>query len=188
MTELMGLTVPEVNGIEEPRSCFTNCQRPVRTDLEAVPEEIDLIVSDRQAECLRQHHLQHANLVGSGGSVGHINILALDATLEIGAENPKPPSKDQRVSKRAIALADGIRRKVKIKSGPAHENHYQQINCCIGNNAGRIRDRPRERQGERIGHAASKPTNRSQWRNLRLILTACQDKPKQRENAPDSIQ
>jgi len=26
--------------------------------------------------------------VGSGGNGGHINILPLDATLEIGAENP----------------------------------------------------------------------------------------------------
>jgi hypothetical protein len=40
--------------------------------------------------------LQHPK-VGSGGSGSHINILPLDATLEIGAENPQPPSKEKGV-------------------------------------------------------------------------------------------
>ena len=52
--------------------------------------------------------LQHANLVSSGGSGSHINILPLDATLEIGAENPQPPSKEKGGSKRSPALAGGI--------------------------------------------------------------------------------
>ena len=40
--------------------------------------------------------------------VPNINILPLDATFEIGAENPQPSSKDKGVSKRSPALANGI--------------------------------------------------------------------------------
>ena len=100
------LTVTEVNGIEslgrfyELRITSQDQWRPCL--------KIDLVVSDRQTQSTVNIILQHANLVGSGGSGGHINILPLDATLEIGAENPQPSSKDKGVSKRSPALADGI--------------------------------------------------------------------------------
>lgn len=47
--------------------------------------KFDLIVSDRQVQSTVNIILHQANLAGSGG--GHINILPLEATLEIGAEN-----------------------------------------------------------------------------------------------------
>ena len=100
------LTVTEVNGTESLGRFY---DQPTTSRDQWKPYlRIDLIVSDRQTESTVNIILQHANLVGSGGGVGHINILTLDATLEIGVKNPKPPSKDHRVSKRAIPLADGI--------------------------------------------------------------------------------
>ena len=51
--------------------------------------EIDLIVPERQTEPAVNIILKHANL----GSGGHINILDLDATLEIGAQNSASSSK-----------------------------------------------------------------------------------------------
>jgi nitrogen regulatory protein PII len=111
------LTVTEVNGIESLGRFY---ELPTTNRDQWKPcLRIDLIVSDRQAESTVNIILQHANLVGSGGGGGHINILTLDATLEIGAENPKPSSKDQGVSKRATALADGITQEgLRSESGP----------------------------------------------------------------------
>jgi len=100
------LTVTEVNGIESLGRFYE--LRTASQDQWKPCLKIDLIVSDRQAQSTVNIILQHANLVGSGGSGGHINILPLDATLEIGAENPQPPSKDKGVSKRSPALAGGI--------------------------------------------------------------------------------
>ena len=91
------LTVTEVSGIEKLGRFY---------ELQTASEDrwkpclkIDLIVSDRQTQSAVNIILRHANLVGSGGSSGHINILPLDATLEIGTENPQPPSNPQKLRK-----------------------------------------------------------------------------------------
>ena len=100
------LTVTEVNGIEilgRFYELLTNGQDRWKPCL-----RLDLIVSDRQAQSTVNVILQHANLSGSGGSGGHINILPLDATLEIGTETPEPSSKDKGVSKRSPALTGRI--------------------------------------------------------------------------------
>ena len=100
------LTVTEVNGIESLGRFYelrTNGQDQWKPCL-----RLDLIVSDRQAQSTVNVILQHANLAASGGSGGHINILPLDATLEIGTETPEPSSKDKGVSKRSPALTSRI--------------------------------------------------------------------------------
>ena len=100
------LTVTEVNGIESLGRFYelrTNGQDQWKPCL-----RLDLIVSDRQTQSAVNVILQHANLAGSGGSGGHINILPVDATLEIGAENPEPSFKDKGVSKRSPALTGRI--------------------------------------------------------------------------------
>jgi nitrogen regulatory protein PII len=81
------LTVTEVNGIEKLGRFY---------ELQTVSEDpwkpclrIDLIVSDRQLQSAVNIILRHANLTESGGAGGHINILPLDATLEIGTEHPQ---------------------------------------------------------------------------------------------------
>jgi nitrogen regulatory protein PII len=91
------LTVTEVNGIEKLGRFY---------ELQTASEDpwkpcvrVDLIVSDRQTQSAVNIILRHANLVGSGGSSGHINILPLDATLEIGTENPPPPCSPQKSHK-----------------------------------------------------------------------------------------
>jgi nitrogen regulatory protein PII len=91
------LTVTEVNGIEKLGRFY---------ELQTASEDpwkpcvrVDLIVSDRQTQSAVNIILRHANLVGSGGSSGHINILPLDATLEIGTENPPPPCSPQKSRK-----------------------------------------------------------------------------------------
>ena len=88
------LTVAEVNGIESLGRFYE--LRTTSQDQWKPCLKIDLVVSDRQAQVTVNVILQHANLVGSGGSSGHINILPLDATLEIGTENPQPPSNPQK--------------------------------------------------------------------------------------------
>ena len=100
------LTVTEVNGIESLGRFYelrTNGQDQWKPCL-----RLDLIVSDRQTQSTVNVILQHANLTGSGCSGGHINILPLDATLEIGTETPEPSSKDKGVSKRSAALTGRI--------------------------------------------------------------------------------
>jgi nitrogen regulatory protein PII len=81
------LTVAEVNGIESLGRFYE--LRTTSQDHWKPCLKIDLVVSDRQAQITVNIILRHANLVGSGGSGGHINILPLDATLEIGTENPR---------------------------------------------------------------------------------------------------
>src|SRR5215469_2958819 len=91
------LTVTEVSGIEKLGRFYelqTASEDPWKPCL-----KIDLIVSDRQTQSAVNIILRHANLVGSGGSSGHINILPLDATLEIGAENPPSPCSPQKAHK-----------------------------------------------------------------------------------------
>jgi nitrogen regulatory protein PII len=82
------LTVTEVNGIESLGRLYE--LRMTSQDQWKPCLKIDLVVSDRQAQVTVNIILRHANLVGSGGSGGHINVLPLDATLEIGTENPQP--------------------------------------------------------------------------------------------------
>jgi nitrogen regulatory protein PII len=82
------LTVTEVNGIESLSRFYE--LRMTRQDQWKPCLKIDLVVSDRQAQVTVNIILRHANLVGSGGSGGHINVLPLDATLVIGTENPQP--------------------------------------------------------------------------------------------------
>ena len=111
------LTVTEVKGIENLGRFY---------ELQATSQEqwkpclkIDLIVSDRQTQSAVNTILQHANLMGSGGSGGHINILPLDATLEIGPEKLQPPSKAKGVSKGSTALAVVIKPEPsRSESGP----------------------------------------------------------------------
>jgi nitrogen regulatory protein PII len=84
------LTVTEVNGIENLGRFYelrTNGQDQSKPCL-----KLDLIVSDRQAQSTVNVILQHANRAGDSG--GYINILPLDATLEIGTETPPLPSQD----------------------------------------------------------------------------------------------
>src|SRR5271166_3708177 len=100
------LTVTEVNGIENLGRFYE--LRATSEDQWKPCLKIDLIVSDRQTQSTVNIILQHANLMGSGGSAGHINILPLDATLEIGTETPEPSSKDKGVSKRSPALTGRI--------------------------------------------------------------------------------
>jgi nitrogen regulatory protein PII len=100
------LTVTEVNSIESLGRFYE--LRTTSQDQWKPCLKIDLIVSDRQTQSTVNIILQHANLASSGGSSGYINILPLDATLEIGAENPQPSSKDKGVAKRSPALAGAI--------------------------------------------------------------------------------
>ena len=100
------LTVTEVNGIENLARFYE--LRATSQDEWKPCLKIDLIVSDRQTQSTVNIILQHANLMGSGGSGGHINILPLDATLEIGPEKLQPRPKVKGVSKGSTALAVGI--------------------------------------------------------------------------------
>jgi nitrogen regulatory protein PII len=100
------LTVTEVNSIESLGRFYE--LRTTNQDQWKPCLKVDLIVSDRQTQSTVNIILQHANLASLGGSSGYINILPLDATLEIGAENPQPSPKDKGVSKRSPALAGAI--------------------------------------------------------------------------------
>jgi nitrogen regulatory protein PII len=102
------LTVTEVNGIESLGRFYE--LRTTSQDQWKPCLKVDLIVSDRQTQSTVNIILQHANLVGSGGSGGHINVLPLDATLEIGSESPQAilaqstptPGQQRRVQSRTI--------------------------------------------------------------------------------------
>jgi len=87
------LTVTEVSGLENLGRFYqheTPAENPWKPCL-----RIDLIVSDRQTESAINIILRQANLVGGRATGGHINILSLDATLEISTEEPRQPSKDK---------------------------------------------------------------------------------------------
>ena len=78
------LTVTEVCGLDTLGRFYqleTTAENPWKPCL-----RIDLVVSERQTESAVHIILREANLAGGRGSGGHINILSLDATLEISAE------------------------------------------------------------------------------------------------------
>jgi nitrogen regulatory protein PII len=87
------LTVTQVSGLDNLGRFFqyeTTGENPWKPFF-----RIDLIVSDRQTESAVNIILRQANLPGEQGTGGHINILSLDATLEIGTEEHCQPSKEK---------------------------------------------------------------------------------------------
>ena len=85
------LTVTEASGLENLGRFYQHqptAENPWRPCL-----RIDLIVSDRQTESTVNIILRQANL--AGGTTGHINILSLDATLEISTEELDQRSKEK---------------------------------------------------------------------------------------------
>jgi nitrogen regulatory protein PII len=96
------LTLTEVSGLENLGRFYENeitAENPWKPCL-----RIDLIVSDRQAESAVNIILRQANLAGGRGTSGHINILSLDATLEISTEELCQPSKECRGSEECLFL------------------------------------------------------------------------------------
>jgi nitrogen regulatory protein PII len=99
------LTVTEVSGLEDLGRFYqigTTGQSPWKPCL-----RIDLIVSDRQTQATVNIILQQAKLAGQAGTGGHINILSLDATLQINAEELQQPSQENKEPKRATTVANG---------------------------------------------------------------------------------
>jgi nitrogen regulatory protein PII len=104
------LTVTEVSGLENLGRFYQHeptAENPWRPCL-----RIDLIVSDRQTESTVNIILRQANLAGGPGTTGHINVLSLDATLEISTEElgqrPKEksgPPRRERAPNRALRPA-----------------------------------------------------------------------------------
>ena len=104
------LTVTEVSGLENLGRFYQHeptAENPWKPCL-----RIDLIVSDRQTESAVNIILRQANLAGGRGTGGHINILSLDATLEISSEElgqrPKEksgPPRRERAPNRALRPA-----------------------------------------------------------------------------------
>jgi nitrogen regulatory protein PII len=87
------LTVTEVSGLENFGRFYqheTTAENPWKPCL-----RIDLIVSDRQTESAVNIILRQANLAGRRGTAGYINILSLDATLEISTEKLRQPFKEK---------------------------------------------------------------------------------------------
>ena len=92
------LTVTEVSGLENLGRFYQHeatAQNPWKPCL-----RIDLIVSDRQTESAVNIILRQANLAGGRGTGGHINILSLDATLEISTEEPSQSSEEKDEARR----------------------------------------------------------------------------------------
>jgi nitrogen regulatory protein PII len=102
------LTVTEVSGLENLGRFYqheTTAENPWKPCL-----RIDLIVSDRQTESAVNIILRQANLAGGRGTGGHINILSLDATLEISTEELRQPSKEKNgPSRRERVPTRGVR-------------------------------------------------------------------------------
>ena len=87
------LTLTEVSGLENLGRFYQHeptAENPWKPCL-----RIDLIVSDRQTESAVNIILRQANLAGGRGTGGHINILSLDATLEISTEELCQPAKER---------------------------------------------------------------------------------------------
>jgi nitrogen regulatory protein PII len=88
------ITVAEVSALENLGRFYqiqTSRQNPWKPCL-----RVDLIVSDRKTESAVNIILQHANLAGQHATGGHINILSLDATLEIDAQKHPQLSTDSK--------------------------------------------------------------------------------------------
>ena len=100
------LTVMEVNSIESLGRFYE--LRTTSQDQWKPCLKVDLIVSDRQTQSTVNIILQHANLASRPGAGGHINILSLDATLEINAEALCQPSKEKKELKKTIPVANGV--------------------------------------------------------------------------------
>ena len=102
------LIVTEVSGLENLGRFYqheTTAENPWKPCL-----RIDLIVSDRQTESAVNIILRQANLAGGRGTGGHINILSLDASLEIRTEELRQPSKEENGSPRRERTATrGVR-------------------------------------------------------------------------------
>jgi len=106
------LTVTEVSGLENLGRFYqheTTAENPWKPCL-----RIDLIVSDRQTESTVNIILRQANLAGGRGTGGHINILSLDATLEISAEETLPTfqGKERITKKRTNGLENFPRQQI----------------------------------------------------------------------------
>ncbi|HEV3208997.1 MAG TPA: P-II family nitrogen regulator [Chthoniobacterales bacterium] len=87
------LTMTEVSGLENLGRFYqheTTAQNPWKPCL-----RIDLIVSDRQTQSAVNIILRQASLAAGRGTGGHINILSLDATLEISTEELRQPFKEK---------------------------------------------------------------------------------------------
>jgi nitrogen regulatory protein PII len=87
------LTVTEVSGLENLGRFYqhdTAAENPWKPRL-----RIDLTVSDRQTESAINIIMRQAKLAGGRGTSGHVNILSLDATLEISTEELPQPSKEK---------------------------------------------------------------------------------------------
>lgn len=87
------LIVTEVSGLENLGRFYqheTTVENPWKPCL-----RIDLIVSDRQTESTVNIILRQANLAGGRGTCGHINVLSLDASLEICTLELCQPSKEE---------------------------------------------------------------------------------------------
>ena len=87
------VTLTEVSGLENLGRFYQHeptAENPWKPCL-----RIDLIVSDRQTESAVNIILRQANLAGGRGTGGHINILSLDATLEISTEELHQPPKEE---------------------------------------------------------------------------------------------
>ena len=101
------LTVTEVKGIKD-LGRFYRIRTTASQDRLKPCLKIDLIVADREIESTVNIILRHAKLAGSSGNGGHINILPLDAALEIGAEKILPSSEEKAIAKGSTALAGCI--------------------------------------------------------------------------------
>jgi nitrogen regulatory protein PII len=98
------LIMTEVSGLEDLGRFYqivTTGQNPWKPCL-----RIDLIISDRQTPSAVNIILQHANLASRPGTRGHINILSLDASLEIRSEEPHQPIKEKKTKKTIAAKND----------------------------------------------------------------------------------
>ena len=92
------LTVTEVKGIKD-LGRFYRVRTTASQDQLKPCLKIDLIAADRAIESTINLILRHAKLAGSPGNGGHINILPLDAALEIGAEKILPSSEEKAIAK-----------------------------------------------------------------------------------------
>jgi nitrogen regulatory protein PII len=99
------LIVTEVRGLENLGRYYqleAKDQNPWKPCL-----RIDLIVSDRQTQTAVNIILQQANTARQRSTGGHINILSLDATLEINAEELHQLSGEKKEPQKVTTTAYG---------------------------------------------------------------------------------